>query len=164
MRRMAWMALIVLSGACGETASVDPSCEDSVGFIWVGGLHPDAESGATNGFLGTDVLGEIGFGCVAIGQSCEFWSYSAFGPRGEPGGVVYTGKLSDAQAAEIEGILQLDAWEALGPVHGLCCIFDFAPSSYHWGSNTLAWVGTPNAAGPFERLTMSDGRSFRAPM
>jgi len=161
-RQITWIASLALAGACGETASVSSTCEPdcrtaevslcgteaSVGFIGIGGLHPDAGSGGPTSILGADVLVEIGSPYVAIGKSCEFWSYDAVGPRGEPGGVVYTGHLSPNQASEISAMLKLDTWEALGPVHGRCCVFDFAPSSYHWGSNTLAWVGTPNAAGP----------------
>lgn len=106
------------------------------------------ESGAQTTFPGDEVMLEIGAPYVAIARSCEFWSYSPLGPEGEPGGVVYTGRLSGTQASEINELLDLNAWNELGPVHGLCCVFDSAPVSYRWGSDTVVWVGTPSSAGP----------------
>jgi|GEM_PF-4748129 len=144
MRLTAWIAAVVLAGACGETPSKVSLCgtDDSVGFIAIVGLAPGQECCPPPSLLGMDVLGEIGSPYIAIGKSCEFWFYSSVGPRGEPEGVVYTGRLSATQASEISEMLQLEAWEALGPVHGVCCVFHFPPSSYHWGSNTVAWAAT----------------------
>jgi len=159
-----FIAAVALIGACGESPPADSTCEsdcrakevsvcgadDSVGFIGIGGLAPGQECCARFGpsSRGIDVLLEIGSVYVAISTSCDFWSYTRFGPNGAPGGVLRTGRLDATQASEVDRLLRLENWAGLGPVHGICCVFDGGVSSYHWGSRTTAWVGTPDAVGP----------------
>lgn len=142
------LLLVALVGGCGQGSPPDASlcgAANSLGFIRVGGLLPETGSGAATSFLGSNVLGEIGTTYIAISTSCEFWSYSAFGSRG---GVVRNGVLGAAKVLELSELLRLDTWGTLDSVHGVCCVHHFPPSSYHWGSDTMAWVGTASSAGP----------------
>lgn len=160
-----WVPVFLLACACqgaagkgsecgSDCSEVDPptatlcGSDDSLGFIGVQGLGPSNASGAVSSVFGADVLTEIGYTYVAISKSCAFWSYRHLGPNGIPGGVLYSGQLSEPEAKEIGDMLRLEAWENLGPTHGICCVFDYTPSSYHWGARTLHWIGTPDSVGP----------------
>ena len=154
MKRLTVLFVVAwTSASCAESASSSSpvtvcGTATAPGFIGIEGIAPATPSGSAPHNPGAEVLAEIGSTYVAIGSSCDFWSYSAIGPTGNAGGVLYQGRLTPEQVADVDALLRLESWTDVGPVHGICCVFDFAPSSYHWGTRTLGWFGTPDLVGP----------------